>query len=51
LTWFRSGDISAVGQKRGEAALLQAAALFEDLLGLHRHLPIDPKPGSVPPIA
>ena len=27
----------------------QAAALFEQLLGLHRLLPIDPRPGTVPP--
>mgnify|MGYP003321484585 CR=1 FL=1 len=34
---------------RGEAALLQAASLFETMMGLHKLLPIDPKPGTVPP--
>jgi hypothetical protein len=38
-----------VGKPRGAAALLQVAALFEQLVGLNRLLPIDPKPGSVPP--
>lgn len=41
--------LQLVGKPRGEAALLQAAALFEGLLGLDRLLPIDPKPGVVPP--
>jgi amidase len=31
-----------VGRPRGEAALLSAAKLFEDMAGLHRQLPIDP---------
>ncbi len=31
-----------VGRPRGEAALLSAAKLFEDMAGLHRRLPIDP---------
>ena len=34
-----------------EAALLQAAALYEQVLGLGRLLPIDPRPGTVPPSA
>src|SRR5882757_4896188 len=38
-----------VGRPRGEAALLQAASLYEQLLGLDRLLPIDPKAGTVPP--
>jgi len=41
--------LQLVGKPRGEAALLQAAALFEELLGLARLLPVDPKPGTVPP--
>ncbi|MCW5748769.1 MAG: amidase [Alphaproteobacteria bacterium] len=31
-----------VGRPRGEAALLGAARLFEDMVGLHKKLPIDP---------
>ena len=38
-----------VGPPRGDAAVLQAAALFEKLTGLDRLLPIDPRPGTVPP--
>jgi len=45
----RPVGLQLVGKPRGEAELLQAAALFEGLLGLNRLLPIDPKPGSVPP--
>jgi amidase len=45
----RPVGLQLVGKPRGEAALLQAAALFERLLGLGRLLPIDPRPGSVPP--
>ncbi len=45
----RPVGLQLVGRPRGEAALLQAAALYEDLLGLHRLLPIDPRPGTVPP--
>ena len=41
--------LQLVGRPRGETALLQSAALFEELLGLNRLLPIDPKPGTVPP--
>ena len=43
--------LQLVGKPRGEAALLQAASLYESLLGLHKLVPIDPKPGSVPPPA
>jgi amidase len=32
-----------------EDVALRAAALFEALSGLHRSLPIDPRPGTVPP--
>jgi amidase len=45
----RPVGLQLVGKPRGEAALLQAAALFEQLLGLHRLLPIDPRQGAVPP--
>src|SRR5438874_3237669 len=45
----RPVGVQLVGKPRGEAALLQAAGLFEQLLGLHRLLPIDPRPGTVPP--
>jgi amidase len=41
----RSGlpvGLQLVGKPRGEAALLAAAKLFEDMTGLHRKLPIDP---------
>jgi amidase len=41
--------LQLVGKPRGEASLLQAAALFEQLLGLDQLLPVDPKPGAVPP--
>jgi amidase len=38
-----------VGRHRGEAALLQAAVLFEQMMGLAALLPIDPRPGIPPP--
>ena len=47
--WGRPTGLQLVGKPRGEAALLQAASLFERLLGLAKLLPIDPKPGTVPP--
>ena len=47
--WGRPIGLQLTGKPRGEAALLQAASLFETLLGLHKLLPIDPKPGTVPP--
>ena len=31
--------------------LLQAAALFEQVIGLDREVPLDPRPGMVPPVA
>jgi amidase len=45
----RPVGLQLVGKPRGEAALLQAASFYERLVGLDRLLPIDPKPGSVPP--
>ena len=41
--------LQLVGKPRGEASVLQAASLYEKLVGLDKLLPIDPKPGSVPP--
>jgi len=38
-----------VGRHRGEAELLQAAALFEQAMGLSSLVPLDPRPGAVPP--
>jgi len=48
-SYGRPVGLQLVGRPRGEAALLQAAALYEGLLGLDRLLPIDPRPGTVPP--
>ncbi|MBS0521245.1 MAG: amidase [Proteobacteria bacterium] len=45
----RPVGLQLVGKPRGEAALLQAASLYESVVGLHRQLPIDPRPGTVPP--
>jgi amidase len=45
----RPVGLQLVGKPRGEAALLQAAYLYEQRVGLHKLLPIDPKPGTVPP--
>ena len=46
----RPVGLQLVGKPRGEAALLQAASLFERLVGLHKLLPIDPKAGHGPAI-
>jgi amidase len=45
----RPVGVQLVGRPRGEAALLQAASLYEKLLDISRLVPIDPKPGTVPP--
>ncbi len=45
----RPTGLQLVGKPRGEAALLQAAALYERLAGFAKLLPIDPRPGTVPP--
>ncbi|UYN95530.1 MAG: amidase [Enhydrobacter sp.] len=45
----RPVGLQLVGKPRGEAALLQAAALYEQAVGLHKLLPIDPRAGTVPP--
>jgi amidase len=47
--WGRPVGLQIVGRHRGEAALLQAAALFEGAMGLAQCVPIDPRPGTVPP--
>ena len=45
----RPVGLQIVGPPRGEAAILSAAALFEQASGLAARVPIDPRPGSVPP--
>lgn len=45
----RPVGLQIVAPARGEARALQAAALFERMTGLDRQLPIDPRPGTVPP--
>ncbi|MCP1909509.1 Asp-tRNA(Asn)/Glu-tRNA(Gln) amidotransferase A subunit family amidase [Bradyrhizobium elkanii] len=45
----RPVGLQLVGKPRGEAALLQAALLYEKLLGMPRLLPINPKSETVPP--
>jgi len=46
----RPVGLQLVGKPRGEAALLQAGVLFEQLTGLDKKVPIDPRPGLVPPM-
>jgi amidase len=46
----RPVGLQIVGRHRGEARLLQAAALFEQVTGLSRRVPIDPRSGTVPPV-
>ena len=41
----RPVGLQLVGKPRGEAALLQAASLYESLVGLSKLLPIDPRAG------
>ena len=45
----RPVGLQIVAPARGEARALAAAALFERVSGLDRMLPIDPRPGIVPP--
>lgn len=47
--YSRPVGLQMVGRHRGEAALLQAAALFEQSMGLSALVPIYPRPGTVPP--
>ncbi|MBT4489358.1 MAG: amidase, partial [Rhodospirillaceae bacterium] len=42
--------LQVVGRPRGEAALLAAGALYEAASGLSDLVPIDPRPGVVPPL-
>jgi amidase len=44
----RPVGLQIVARPRGEAVALQAARLFEDMVGLDRKLPIEPRPGTVP---
>jgi amidase len=44
----RPVGLQIVGPPRGEAALLQAAALFEEAAGIARLVPIEPRSGTVP---
>ena len=39
--------LQMVGPPRGEASVLAAAAMFEELMGIAGRLPIEPRPGSV----
>lgn len=41
--------LQLVGPPQDEAGLLAVAALFEEMTGLAKLLPIDPRPGEVPP--
>jgi len=45
----RPVGLQMVSHHRGEAELLQAAVLFEQMMGLSSLVPIDPRPGAVPP--
>ena len=45
----RPVGLQIVAPARGEAAALAAARVFEQIAGLDRLLPIDPRPGTVPP--
>ncbi len=44
----RPVGLQIVGRHRGEASLLQAARLFEQVMGISGRVPIDPRPGTVP---
>ena len=44
----RPVGLQLVGRHRGEARLLQAAALFEQAMQLSSQVPIDPRAGTVP---
>jgi amidase len=45
----RPVGLQMVGRHRGEAELLQSAALFEQMMGLSAMVPIVPRAGTVPP--
>jgi amidase len=44
----RPVGLQMIGRHRGEASLLQAAALFEQMMQPTSLVPIDPRPGTVP---
>lgn len=46
----RPVGLQLIGAPRGEASLLRAGLLFEEVLGLDLKLPIDPMTGRVPPL-
>ena len=46
----RPVGLQLVGPPRGEASLLRAGLLFEEVVGLDLKLPIDPITGEVPPL-
>ena len=46
----RPVGLQLVGRPRREAALLAAGALYEMETGLASRVPIDPRPGEVPPV-
>ncbi len=45
----RPVGVQIIARPRGEARLLQIARCFEEVLGLATAVPIDPRPGTVPP--
>jgi amidase len=45
----RPVGLQLVGRHRGEAAMLQAAVLFERVVGVQPGVPVDPRPGTAPP--
>ena len=45
----RPVGLQLIGKPRGEAALLAAGAAFEEMTGLAKLVPLDPRPGTVPP--
>lgn len=47
--WGRPVGLQLIGPPRGEARLLAAAAMLEEALGLADAVPVDPRPGLVPP--
>ncbi|MGE0420518.1 MAG: amidase family protein, partial [Acetobacteraceae bacterium] len=47
--WGRPVGLQISAGPRSEATILGAAALLERTMGLDKLLPIDPRPGTVPP--
>ena len=47
----RPVGLQIVGHHRGEARLLQISKCLEEILGLSTSVPIDPRPGKVPPVS